>query len=96
MIGHAGWAAPGRRRRQGQSVRTGLDRARLRPAPWVRLRAGHSPTVEALIEFCKTRIAHYKVPKFWKFVTEFPMTVSGKVRKVEMREVSTKELGLKK
>ena len=63
---------------------------------WVRLRAGHSPTVEALVEFCKQRIAHYKVPKFWKFVTEFPMTVSGKVRKVEMREVSSKELGLKK
>ncbi len=63
---------------------------------WVRLRAGHSPTVEALVEFCKQRIAHYKVPKFWKFVTEFPMTVSGKVRKVEMREASTKELGLKK
>lgn len=63
---------------------------------WVRLRAGHSPTVEALVEFCRERIAHYKVPRFWKFVTEFPMTVSGKVRKVEMREVSSKELGLKK
>ena len=44
--------------------------------------------------FCKGKIAHYKVPHYVKFVDEFPMTVTGKVRKVEMREVSIGELGL--
>ncbi len=52
-------------------------------------------TEEELVQpFCKGRIAHYKVPKYWKFVQEFPMTISGKVRKVEMREMAIKELGL--
>ncbi len=40
------------------------------------------------------RIAHYKIPKYWKFVSEFPMTISGKIRKVEMREIAARELGL--
>jgi fatty-acyl-CoA synthase len=44
--------------------------------------------------FCQGRIAHFKVPRYVKFVDEFPMTVTGKVRKVEMREVSITELGL--
>lgn len=61
---------------------------------WVRLRKGASVSREALQEFCKTQIAHYKVPKYWKFVDDFPMTISGKVRKVEMREISIGELGL--
>ncbi len=45
-------------------------------------------------EFCKGKIAHFKVPYYVKFVDDFPMTVTGKVRKVEMREVSIGELGL--
>ncbi|MCW3159909.1 AMP-binding protein [Chryseobacterium oryctis] len=61
---------------------------------WVKLRKGHTVTEEELLNYCKGRIAHYKVPKFWKFVDEFPMTISGKIRKVEMREISIKELGL--
>ncbi len=61
---------------------------------WVKLRQGHAVTAEALTAFCRARIAHYKVPKYWRFVSSFPMTVSGKVRKVEMREISAKELGL--
>ena len=61
---------------------------------WVKVREGKSLTEEELTEFCKGQIAHYKVPKYWKFVDEFPMTISGKVRKVEMREISVKELGL--
>ena len=62
---------------------------------WVRLRPGASPlTIEALREFCSGRLAHYKVPRYLKLVDEFPMTVTGKVRKVEMREVSIAELGL--
>lgn len=63
---------------------------------WVKVRKGFEVTEEELLEYCKGRIAHYKVPKYWKFVDEFPMTISGKVRKVEMREVSVKELGLEK
>ena len=62
---------------------------------WVRLREGaQTLTTEALREFCAGRLAHYKVPRYVKVVDEFPMTVTGKVRKVEMREVSVEELGL--
>jgi fatty-acyl-CoA synthase len=49
---------------------------------------------ELIRDFCRGKIAHYKVPRYVKFVTEFPMTVTGKVRKVEMRETSITELGL--
>ena len=63
---------------------------------WVKVRKGFQVTEEELLNYCKGRIAHYKVPKYWKFVDEFPMTISGKVRKVEMREISVKELGLDK
>jgi fatty-acyl-CoA synthase len=62
---------------------------------WVRLREGAEPlTAEALREFCAGKLAHYKVPRYVKVVGEFPMTVTGKIRKVEMREVSVEELGL--
>ncbi|HET9899155.1 MAG TPA: AMP-binding protein [Streptosporangiaceae bacterium] len=62
---------------------------------WVRLRPGAEPlTAEALREFCAGRLAHYKVPRYVKIVDEFPMTVTGKIRKVEMRQVSVDELGL--
>ena len=62
---------------------------------WVRLREGAEPlTAEAVREFCTGRLAHYKVPKYVMVVDEFPMTVTGKVRKVEMRERSIDELGL--
>jgi fatty-acyl-CoA synthase len=42
----------------------------------------------------KGRIAHYKIPRYVKFVTEFPMTVTGKIQKFKMREISIRELGL--
>jgi fatty-acyl-CoA synthase len=62
---------------------------------WVRLREGAEPlTPEALRRFCSGRLAHYKIPRYVKIVDGFPMTVTGKVRKVEMREVSVRELGL--
>ena len=62
---------------------------------WVRLRPGAEPlTVEALRAFCAGRLAHYKVPRYVHVVEEFPMTVTGKVRKVEMREQSVELLGL--
>jgi fatty-acyl-CoA synthase len=61
---------------------------------WVKLKASTELSQEELMLFCKDQIAHYKVPKFWKFVDSFPMTITGKIRKVEMREISIKELGL--
>lgn len=61
---------------------------------WVKLIPGAEISEDELKQFCKNYIAHYKVPKYWKFVQEFPMTVSGKVRKVEMKEISILELGL--
>jgi fatty-acyl-CoA synthase len=62
---------------------------------WVRLRDGAEPlTAEALREFCSGKLAHYKIPRYVKIVDEFPMTVTGKIRKVQMREQSVEELGL--
>ncbi|PKW26771.1 AMP-binding protein [Phycicoccus duodecadis] len=62
---------------------------------WVRMRDGVEPlTAEAVREYCAGRLAHYKVPRYVKVVDEFPMTVTGKVRKVEMRQVTVAELGL--
>src|SRR5207342_2553616 len=62
---------------------------------WVRLRAGApAVTAEALREFCTGQLAHYKIPRYVHIVEEFPMTVTGKVRKVEMRERSVEILGL--
>lgn len=61
---------------------------------WIKPNEGVTLTEEELRNFCKDRIAHYKVPRYWKFVNEFPMTISGKIRKVEMREIAAQELGL--
>jgi fatty-acyl-CoA synthase len=62
---------------------------------WVRLRAGADPlTAESLREFCSGRLAHYKIPRYVHVVDEFPMTVTGKVRKVQMRAEAARLLGL--
>jgi fatty-acyl-CoA synthase len=61
---------------------------------WVALRDGVSASEEEIREFCRGQIAHYKVPRYIKFVTDFPMTVTGKVQKFAMREQSIRELGL--
>jgi fatty-acyl-CoA synthase len=64
---------------------------------WVKLATdGGSPQVteQDIKDYCQGKIAHYKVPRYVKFVSEFPMTVTGKIRKVEIREVSIAELGL--
>ncbi|MFM7144855.1 MAG: AMP-binding protein, partial [Actinomycetales bacterium] len=64
-------------------------------AAWIRLRPGAGPlTIEELRSFCAGQLAHYKVPRYLKIVDEFPMTVTGKVRKVQMREESIIDLGL--
>lgn len=61
---------------------------------WVKLKEGETATEEEIKAFCQGNIAHYKIPRYIKFTSDFPMTVTGKIRKVEMREVSIKELGL--
>jgi fatty-acyl-CoA synthase len=62
---------------------------------WIRLKPGRAPLgVDDIREYCAGRIAHHKIPRYVKTVDEFPMTVTGKVRKVEMRAVSIEELGL--
>jgi fatty-acyl-CoA synthase len=62
---------------------------------WIRMREGAEPlTAESVRAFCDGKLAHYKVPRYVKVVEEFPMTVTGKVRKVEMREETVAELGL--
>ena len=61
---------------------------------WVCLRDGRQATAEELKEFCRTRLAYFKVPHYWKFVDAFPTTVTGKIQKFRMREISIVELGL--
>jgi fatty-acyl-CoA synthase len=61
---------------------------------WVKLRPGATAIDQQMIDFCRGKIATYKVPRFWKFVDEFPTTVTGKIQKFRMREVAVGELGL--
>jgi len=60
---------------------------------WIRLHPGHHATAEELQQWCKARLAHFKTPRHFRFVEEFPMTVTGKVQKFRMREISVEELG---
>jgi fatty-acyl-CoA synthase len=62
---------------------------------WVQLHEGKAAAAEEIRAFCKERLAHYKVPRYVKFVTEFPTTVSGKIQKFKMRETMCAELNLK-
>jgi fatty-acyl-CoA synthase len=61
---------------------------------WVKPKPGASLEGEELARFCKGRIATYKIPRYWKIVDSFPMTVTGKIQKFRMRELSVAELGL--
>ena len=62
---------------------------------WVQLRPGAEVlTAETLWEFCSGSLAHCKIPRYVRVVEEFPMTVTGKVRKVQMREEAVALLGL--
>ena len=63
---------------------------------WVKVRPGHTVTDGDLIAFCRGRIATFKIPCFWKFVDEFPTTVTGKVQKFRLREAAIAELGLQR
>ncbi|HOT03661.1 MAG TPA: AMP-binding protein [Methanolinea sp.] len=61
---------------------------------WVMAENGHTLTEEEVREFCRGKIAHYKIPRYVMFVTEFPMSITGKIQKYKMREASIKALGL--
>ena len=61
---------------------------------WVRLREGQCATEDEIRAFCRSQIATYKIPRYVRFVTEFPTTVTGKIQKYRMREISIAELGL--
>ncbi len=61
---------------------------------WVMVEPGQTITEEEIKEYCRGKIAHYKIPRYVKFTTEFPMGVTGKIQKYKMRETSIKELGL--
>ncbi|MEL0039502.1 MAG: AMP-binding protein, partial [Halieaceae bacterium] len=60
---------------------------------WVQLNAGQTMSEEELKAFCKDKITHFKIPRFVKFVDEYPMTVTGKIQKFVMREEMLKDLG---
>ncbi|MGC4004907.1 MAG: AMP-binding protein [Pirellulales bacterium] len=66
---------------------------------WIRLKAGtascDAPTCEAIQDYCRAKLARYKVPRYVKFVDAFPQTVTGKIQKYKIRELMREELGLK-
>jgi fatty-acyl-CoA synthase len=61
---------------------------------WIQLKSSVTATEDEIREFCQGRIAHYKIPRYIRFVSEFPMTITGKIQKFVMREQMMKELGL--
>lgn len=61
---------------------------------WVELKDGQTATPEEIREFCKERVARFKVPKYVQFVTDYPLTVTGKVQKYKIRQEATRVLGL--
>ncbi len=63
---------------------------------WVILKPGAEATADELRDHAKGKLAHFKVPRYWKITDQFPMTVTGKVQKFKMREIAIRELGLEK
>jgi fatty-acyl-CoA synthase len=61
---------------------------------WIRLREGQTSTEDEIRDFCRGQIATYKIPRYVRFTTDFPTTVTGKIQKFRMREISISELGL--
>jgi len=61
---------------------------------WIKLKQGEQANEEEIREFCREKIAHFKIPRYIKFVSDFPMTVTGKVQKYKMRERMAEELGV--
>ncbi len=65
-------------------------------AAWIRLRDGESASEDDIREFCRGRIAHFKIPLYVRFVEQFPMTVTGKIQKFRMKEIEIRERGLER
>jgi fatty-acyl-CoA synthase len=61
---------------------------------WIKLRSGRTATADEIREFCRANLAHYKVPRYVRFVDGFPQTVTGKIQKFKIRETMVQELGL--
>jgi fatty-acyl-CoA synthase len=62
---------------------------------WIKLKVGHTATEDEIRQFCRSCLAHFKVPKYVRFVDGFPQTVTGKIQKFKIRETMRDELGLK-
>jgi len=63
-------------------------------AAWVKLKEGATATEDEIREFCRDKLAHYKVPRYLRLVSDFPQTVTGKIQKFKIREIMIQELGL--
>ncbi|HEX3600773.1 MAG TPA: AMP-binding protein, partial [Lacipirellulaceae bacterium] len=61
---------------------------------WVKLKEDRHATEDELREFCRESLAHFKTPRYWKFVNSFPTTVTGKIQKYKIRQQAVEELGL--
>jgi len=61
---------------------------------WIRIKPGEGLSAEEVVAYCRDQIAHYKVPRYVRFVDEFPLTVTGKVQKFLIRQAMIEELGL--
>jgi fatty-acyl-CoA synthase len=59
---------------------------------WIQLKKGETATEEEIREYCKGQISHFKIPRYVRFVNEYPMTVTGKIRKIEMSAMMAEEL----
>jgi fatty-acyl-CoA synthase len=59
---------------------------------WIQLKDGQSATDQEIRKFCEGQITHFKIPRHIRFLKEFPMTLPGKIRKIEMREAMSAEL----
>ena len=59
---------------------------------WIQLRKGETATEEEIRDYCKRQISHFKIPRYVRFVDEYPMTVTGKIRKIEMSAMMAEEL----
>jgi fatty-acyl-CoA synthase len=61
---------------------------------WIRLKPGEDCEAEEIVQFCRGQIAHYKIPRYIRFVDSYPMTITGKIQKFQMRQIMIDELGL--
>ena len=61
---------------------------------WIKLKSGHAAAADEIRAFCRAQLAHFKVPRYIKFVESFPQTVTGKIQKFKIRDLMKEELGL--